>query len=351
MSVTAPPDQLGGPTVDPVLVDSVHGARGRAVKSFLQDIWNDKAATIGLLFLFILVTTAVFAPLIAPYDPAAQSLADRLMPPSWMDGGSTSHLLGTDNLGRDVLSRLIYGGRVSLLVGTAVVAIAGTAGVLAGLFAGYRGGRTDTTIMRIVDTQVAFPGLLLALVILAVVGPSVTTVILVLSLNGWLVYARVTRGAVLSVKQRGYVDAAEMVGAKSARVVRRHIFPGITAPLITLGVLEFARIILAEAALSFLGLGIQPPQNSWGLDVAIGREYLFNAPWLVIFPGIAISLTVLSANMVASWLRVRTNPLAREKRFAQDTMKNDLGTGGVLGTGDVFTDDMYAEETEGAATL
>lgn len=291
--------------------------------SFLGDLWRDKAGFFGLMFLVVLVLLAVFAPLIAPYDPAAQELTDRLQPPAWTAEGTSAHPLGTDNLGRDVLSRLLFGARISILVGFAVVAIAGTFGVVAGLIAGYKGGRVDSVVMRVVDTQVAFPGLLLALIILTVVGPSPTTVIIVLSINGWMVYARVTRGAVLSVKERGYVEAAELVGAKSKRVIFRHILPGLTAPLLTLVILEFARIILAEAALSFLGLGIQPPQTSWGLDVAIGRDYIFNSWWLVTFPGIAIALTVLSANMVASWLRIRTNPLARAKRFAADAVSRD----------------------------
>jgi peptide/nickel transport system permease protein len=303
-------------------VDVPDGATS-ASRSFLGDLWRDKAGFFGLMFLIVLVLLAVFAPLIAPYDPAAQQLTDRLQPPAWTAEGTSAHLLGTDNLGRDVLSRLLFGARVSILVGFAVVAIAGTFGVVAGLIAGYKGGRVDSVVMRVVDTQVAFPGLLLALIILTVVGPSPTTVIIVLSINGWMVYARVTRGAVLSVKERGYVEAAELVGAKSKRVIFRHILPGLTAPLLTLVILEFARIILAEAALSFLGLGIQPPQTSWGLDVAIGRDYIFNSWWLVTFPGIAIALTVLSANMVASWLRIRTNPLARAKRFAADAVSRD----------------------------
>lgn len=317
MSVVAPPE------AEVQAVDLARGSKTRAFKAFMRDLWHDKAALAGVVYLVFLVFVAVFAALLAPYDPADQNLADRLIPPFWVEGGSTEHILGTDNLGRDVLSRMIYGARISLTVGVTVVVIAGSVGVTAGLFAGYRGGKTDTVIMRIVDTQVAFPGLLLALIILAVIGASVGTVILVLSLNGWMVYARVTRGAVLSVKEHEYVEAAEMVGAKSKRVIFRHVLPGLTAPLITLSILEFARIILAEAALSFLGLGIQPPSTSWGLDVAIGREYLFNAPWLIIFPGIAIALTVLSANMVASWLRVRANPLAREKRFAAETYESD----------------------------
>jgi peptide/nickel transport system permease protein len=186
-----------------------------------------------------------------------------------------------------------------------------------GLLAGYHGGRTDSFIMRWIDTQVAFPGLLIALIILAVIGPSLPTVILVLSLNGWMVYGRMTRGLVLSVRQTAYVEAAEMVGCSAARVIFRHILPNLTSPLLTLGILEFARIVLAEAALSFLGMGIQPPAISWGLDVASGKNYMFRAWWLVTFPGIAISITVLAINLVASWLRLISDPQEREKQFAR----------------------------------
>jgi ABC-type dipeptide/oligopeptide/nickel transport system permease subunit len=171
--------------------------------------------------------------------------------------------------------------------------------------------------MRWIDTQVAFPGLLIALIILAVIGPSMFTVILVLSFNGWMVYGRMTRGAVLSVRQTAYVEAAEVVGCSGTRVVFRHILPNLTSPLLTLAILEFARIVLAEAALSFLGMGIQPPATSWGLDVASGKNYLFRAWWLVTFPGIAISLTVLAINLVASWMRLVSDPQEREKQFAR----------------------------------
>ncbi len=183
--------------------------------------------------------------------------------------------------------------------------------------AGYHGGRTDSFIMRWIDTQVAFPGLLIALIILAVIGPSILTVILVLSLNGWMVYGRMTRGLVLSVRQTAYVEAAEMVGCSAIRVIFRHILPNLTSPLLTLAILEFARIVLAEAALSFLGMGIQPPATSWGLDVASGKNYMFRAWWLVTFPGIAISITVLAINLVASWLRLISDPQEREKQFAR----------------------------------
>jgi peptide/nickel transport system permease protein len=291
-----------------------------ATTRILAELWNDKAGFIGAAFLLILVLCAVFAPLIAPYDPAAQSLADRLTPPAWSDGGSWSHPLGTDNLGRDILSRLIYGSRVSLLVGAVVVLVSGAFGVGMGLIAGYRGGRAGRWIMGVCDTQMAFPGLLLALIILAIIGPSLGAVIVVLAINNWMVYARVTRGIVLSVRETPYVEAAEVAGCRSRRVMVRHILPNLTSALATLAVLEFANVVLAEAALSFLGLGVQPPATSWGLDVANGREYIFDAWWLVTFPGLAIALTVLAINVVASWLRVVADPLEREKRFAAGVM-------------------------------
>ena len=288
-------------------------SRARGV---VADLWRDKFAFLAVLFLLVLVLAALFAPLVAPHDPAAQSLAGRLLPPGWSKGGDWSHPLGTDNLGRDVLSRVIHGSRVSLTVGLAVVLFSGLLGVGLGLLAGYRGGRLDAVVMRAVDTQTAFPGLLLALTILAALGPSVTTVIVVLGLNGWMVYARVARATVLSIKEMPYVEAAEVVGCRPRRVVLRHIFPNLVSPVMTLAILELARIVLTEATLSFLGVGIQPPDTSWGLDVAIGKDYVYSAWWLVTFPGLAIALTVLSVNLSASWLRVYTDPEERDKQFA-----------------------------------
>lgn len=285
--------------------------------ALLRELWADKPAALGLLLLVLLVLMAIFAPLIAPHDPAAQSLLNRLKPPVWQAGGSWDYVLGTDHLGRDMLSRLIHGSRISLIVGVTVVLLAGGFGITVGLVAGYFGGRVDAVCMRIVDTLIAFPGLLLALVILAVIGPSMTTVIVVLALNGWMVYARMSRGIVLSVRQLPYVDAAEMVGMGFGRVILRHILPNLFSPLMTLAILEFARIVLAEAALSFLGLGIQPPATSWGLDVANGKDYIYIAWWLVTLPGLAIAFTVLSINLVASWARVTSDPQEREKRFAR----------------------------------
>ncbi len=288
----------------------------RVLGSGLRELWGDKAGFFGLLIVAMFVFVALFAPMLTPHNPSAQVLADRLTPPVWEHGGSMSHILGTDQLGRDILSRVIYGSRLSLLVGVSVVVIAGAVGTTVGLVSGYFGGRVDGLIMRVVDTQGAFPGLLLALLILAAVGPSVRTVILVLCLDGWLMYARVARGTVLSLRQTAYVEAAEIIGCRPRRVMFRHVAPNLTSPVLTVAVLEFARIILAEAVLSFLGLGVQPPQMSWGLEIAEGQDFVYSAWWLVTFPGIAIAVTVLGVNMFASWLRVAADPQEREKRFA-----------------------------------
>ena len=303
----------GAAALDAVPLDADRTASG----GYWADLRGDPPGLIGVVCLGSLFFIAMFAPFIAPHDPAAQNIIARLQPPVWMDGGSWAHILGTDHLGRDVLSRLLHGSRISLFVGFATVLVAGTFGVLIGLIAGYAGGRTDQWITGFIDTNVAFPGLLLALLILAVIGPSMTTVIVVLALNGWMVYARMTRSVVLSLRQTAFVEAAEMLGCRTGRILVRHLLPNLAAPLLTLGTLEFARIVLAEAALSFLGLGVQPPATSWGLDVAQGKDYMFRAWWLVTFPGLAIAFTVLAINLIASWLRVTTDPVEREKRFAR----------------------------------
>lgn len=278
----------------------------------------DRTALFGLSVALLLFVLAVFAPLIAPHDPAQQSISDRLMPPFWLDGGSLEFVLGTDNLGRDVLSRVIWSTRTSVGVSASVVLVAGIWGTTLGLIAGYKGGRVDTIVMRVIDTQAAFPGLLLILLILAVVGPSIATLVIVLSVTGWMMYSRVTRGAVLSLKEASFVEAAELVGCRPRTVMFRHILPNLSSTLLTLAVLEFARVILSEASLSFLGLGIQPPEVSWGLDIATGRNYMFSAWWLVTFPGIAIAVTVLGLNLLAGWIRIVADPQEREKRFAKN---------------------------------
>jgi peptide/nickel transport system permease protein len=303
----------------PAIVPAAPAARLRSgsLRALASELWHDKSGLFGFTVIVLLILMAIFGAWIAPYDPAAQSVAARLKPPAWLPKGSMEHLLGTDHLGRDVLSRVITGARTSLLVGVSVVLLAGSFGVLVGLFAGFRGGRTDALLMRVVDIQVAFPGLLMILLIVSVVGPGMTTMIVVLAVTNWMIYARVVRSIVLSVRQTPYVEAAEVIGCRPGRVIFRHILPNLTSPLLTLAILEFTNIVLAEAAMSFLGLGVQPPATSWGLDVANGKDYIFVAWWLITFPGMAISLTVLSINLFANWLRVTTDPQEREKRFAR----------------------------------
>jgi peptide/nickel transport system permease protein len=300
-----------------------------ATRGLFGELISDKAGFAGVVLLLIIALAALLAPWIAPYGPNEGNPATSFIPPMWESGGSSAHILGTDAQGYDVLSRLLYGTRTTLFIGIAVVALAGTFGVLIGLLAGYRGGRTDRMLMGWIDVQVAFPGLLLAMILIALLGGSIPTVIFVLSFNGWMVYGRMTRGVVLSVKERPYVEAAEMIGCRSRRVVLTHILPNLTSALSTLAVLEFARIILAEATLSFLGLGIQFPDVSLGLVASQGRDYIFSFPRLVVVPGILLSIIVISVNLVASWLRVAFDPQEREKRFASSIgASSGKGAGG-----------------------
>lgn len=291
------------------------------------DLVRDKLGLLSLTYLVVLIGAALLAPWIAPATPNQGSLIDSDLSPVW-HGGSWANPLGTDWQGYDVLSRLLYGARTSLVVGVLVVLLAGVFGVLVGVIAGYRGGRTDRWLMGWVDVQVSFPGLLMAMLLIALVGGSIITVSVILAINGWMVYARMTRGVVLSVRERPFVEAAEMIGASSTRVIRKHVLPNLFTPLATLAVLEFARIILAEAALSFLGLGIQYPGVSWGLDIArAGDHELFGNQWLIIYPGLLLTLTVLAVNLLSSWLRVALDPLEREKRFAATAQGGGQGSG------------------------
>lgn len=286
-----------------------------ATTGLFAELRADKPGFLSALFLVGVLIAGFAAPLLAPYGPVEGNPSTSNIPPVW-DGGRWSHVLGTDPQGYDVLSRLMYGSRTTILIGFAVVAVAGIFGVVVGLVAGYRGGRTDRWLMRWVDVQVAFPGLLIALIMIAVLGASMKSLIFVLAFNGWMVYARMTRGVVLSAKERPYVEAAEMIGCKPRRVMFNHILPNLTSSLVTLAVLEFARIILAEATLSFLGLGLQFPQVSLGVMANTGRDSFFSLPRLAIIPGVAITLIVLAVNFLASWLRVASDPIEREKRHA-----------------------------------
>jgi peptide/nickel transport system permease protein len=253
------------------------------------------------------------APWVAPTDPNAQDLVGRLQPPAWADGGSRDHLLGTDALGRDLLSRVIFGARASIAIGFMVVLIAGGIGTTLGVVAGYRGGRTDQVISRITDVQTAFPGLLLALTILAVIGPGETNLVIVFAINGWMVYCRTARSQTLSIREQPFIEAARAAGSRERSILIRHVLPNLASTLVTLATLELARIILAESVLSFLGVGVQTPSVSWGLMIADAETYMTTNPWLTFVPGAALALLVLAMNVLASWVRTIADPVQRSR--------------------------------------
>jgi peptide/nickel transport system permease protein len=278
------------------------------VRRILRELWSDKVVTAGALFLLLVVIGAALVSWIAPHDPYQGDIILRNQPPmtSAADGGFP-HVFGTDPLGRDVLSRILLGGQISLSVGIVSVIVSGTFGVLLGLFAGYFRGWLDDLVMRLVDLQMSVPSLLIALLVLYVLGPSFTNVVLVLAITRWMIYARVTRGLMLSLREQLFVEAARSLGASHLRTIFRHMLPNIAGPLLVLATLELAVMLLTEASLSFLGLGIQAPDSSWGLMLAEGREYVTTAWWLVTMPGLAILLTTLSINLLATWLRARAS--------------------------------------------
>lgn len=282
------------------------------MRRFLRKLVGSRIAAAAAMTLSLVVLLALVGPWLAPHDPNKLDVLARFAPPAWLEGGSTDHLLGTDSLGRDTLSRLILGARVSLLVGLAAVAIGGLIGTTLGLIAGYFGGRVDAVVMRLVDVQLAFPGILLALTVLALLGRSLGNLILVLGIVQWAQYARLVRGHVLSVREQEYVEGARSLGARGGRIVVRHIFPNSTAPIIVIGSFSVATTILAESALSFLGLGVPPSVPTWGGMLSEGRDHLVRAWWLAIFPGLAITLTVLSINLLGDWMRDVLDPNLRD---------------------------------------
>ncbi len=269
---------------------------------------RDLPALAGLGVIAAAVVVAAFAPALAPSDPVKNRLLDRLTPPMWAQGGSPRHPLGTDTLGRDVLSRLLHGARISLTVGLAAVLVAGVVGVGLGLVAGYRGGWADDLLMRLGDIQLAFPVLLLGVAVIAVLGASLINMILVLGASGWVTYARIARGETLSLKERDFVAAARALGAPARHVVVRHLLPNVLPSLMVVATFSVARTIIAEASLSFLGLGLPPPAPSWGAMLDEGRNYVTTGWWLALFPGLAILLLVLAINLCGDWLRDALDP-------------------------------------------
>lgn len=265
----------------------------------------------GLGFVGLLVLVALAAPLVAPQDPTRQSLRGRLGPPTWQGVDGRAHLLGTDHLGRDVLSRVIYGSRVSLVVGFAAVVVGGVLGSAAGVLAGFSRGRLDGVIMTIADAQLAFPFVLLAIGIIAVLGPSFPTLVVVIGLSGWVAYARILRSQVLVVRSREFVESIHALGGSQARIVLRHVLPNVLSSIVVVATLELARAIVLEATLSFLGLGIQPPTPSWGGMVQEGREYLDSAWWISTFPGLVLMITSIVVSRTGDWLRDVLDPTLR----------------------------------------
>jgi peptide/nickel transport system permease protein len=278
---------------------------------FLRALSGSRKAQFGLAIVALMILAAILSPLLAPHDPETQSLGARLLPPLSYAPDGGLHLFGTDQLGRDMASRLIYGARVSLLVGVSASLIAGTLGVLLGLVAGYFGGRTDDVIMRLSDVQLALPYILVAMAILAIVGNSLANITVVLAGTQWVTYARVVRSSVLSVKEQEYVLAARTLALSNTRIIARYILPNVFAPVIVIATFSVAQTIIAEAGLSFLGLGVPPSVPSWGGMLADGRTYLVVAWWLVTIPGLAISLTVIGVNLFGDWLRDYLDPKLR----------------------------------------
>jgi peptide/nickel transport system permease protein len=276
--------------------------------ALLRRLVRRRTALFGMLVVLGVMLAALAAPLVAPFDPLEQDIGQRLREPGWQDAQGRVHPLGTDHLGRDILSRIVFGSRIALLVGLAAVVISGVLGMVIGLVAGYFGGRMDDFLMRLADVQLAFPFILLAIAVIGVLGPSLRNIIIVIGVSSWVVYARVVRGEVLSIREREYVHAAVALGSRHWRVLMTHVLPNTFTPWLVVATLDMARVIVIESALSFLGLGVQPPTPTWGGMLADGRVYLSTAWWLATFPGLAILVTVLGINLFGDGLRDTLDP-------------------------------------------
>jgi peptide/nickel transport system permease protein len=292
----------------PVVIAPARPLREREWVMLLLRLVRRRTALFGLVVVAVVALAALLAPVVAPFDPLAQDIGQRLKEPGWQDAGGRVHPLGTDHLGRDILSRIIHGSRIALLVGLAAVLISGVLGMLIGLVAGYFGGKVDDVLMRLADVQLAFPFILLAIAVIGVLGPSLRNIIIVIGVSSWVVYARVVRGEVLSIREREFVHAAVALGSRDWRILARHVLPNAFTPWLVVATLDMARVIVIESALSFLGLGVQPPTPTWGGMLADGRVYLSTAWWLATFPGLAILVTVLGINLFGDGLRDTLDP-------------------------------------------
>jgi len=293
---------------DAIALPAERAAARREWVAFVRRLARRRTALFGLVVVAVVFGAAFGAPWLTAWDPTEQDITNRLKPPGSPDPSGRMHLLGTDHLGRDLLARVIFGARPALMVGFAAVAISGILGMVVGLLSGYFGGRTDDVFMRLADIQLAFPFILLAIAVIGVLGPSLPVIIVVIGVSSWVVYARVVRGSVLSLREREFVQAAQALGSGDGRILLRHILPNALTPWLVVATLDMARVIVIESALSFLGLGVQPPTPTWGGMLADGRVYISTAWWLATFPGLAILVTVLGINLFGDGLRDTLDP-------------------------------------------
>ena len=306
-------------------------------QSLVQAFLSDRVTLASGVFLVVVLVAVIFAPLVSPHKYQEQQIRLRHLAP--LSSGTSIikdttardvteeryYLLGTDHLGRDMVSRLIHGGRISISVGVLGVLVSGSIGIFLGLIAGYYRGIIDDVIMRVVDIFMSIPLLFLALMVLFILGPSFTNIIIVFAVARWMLYCRITRGVVMSLREQTFVEAARAIGCSDQRVIGRHILPNLITPLLTIAALEVPRNILTESALSFLGFGIQPPESSWGLMLASGRQYITSAWWIVVVPGMAIFLTALAFNLFGVWLRAVSDPLQRWRWLKQTKESKEAG--------------------------
>jgi peptide/nickel transport system permease protein len=299
-------------TTDSIDVTGIDEAPPSTINLILRKMWHLRMGVFGGVLILCLVVTAVFSPLIAPYDPYKQNIMKRLKPPFWMEGAEPGHLLGTDHMGRDILSRIMYGARVSLVVGVCAVILQVIVGVALGLLAGFYGGRTDSVISFMVNCMMGFPFILLAMSLVAVMGPSLRNIIIALGVTQWTVFARITRIETMKFREQEFVLAATSLAFSAKRILLRHILPNLVPILVVLATVEVARAIIRESLLSFLGIGIQPPTPSWGAMLAEGRDYMLMQWWLAAFPGAAIFISALGINLLGDALRDVMDPHLRK---------------------------------------